>query len=138
MTAGHDAVSREVRKWVRYAEEDRRLAEQASQMTDPPHRLVAFHAQQCAEKYLKAFLLLKDVEFPYTHNISTLLELCWPHGDWARTLMDAGYLNDYAVSARYPGSADEVTPEEASTAMALAGRVREAVLTALAQEGMTF
>jgi HEPN domain-containing protein len=41
-----------------------------------PCRIIAFHAQQCAEKYLKAYLVSQKVDFPYTHSIATLLKLC--------------------------------------------------------------
>ncbi|MBW1960508.1 MAG: HEPN domain-containing protein [Deltaproteobacteria bacterium] len=36
---------------------------------------VCFHAQQCAEKYLKAFLTFKNIDFPKTHDIGELLAL---------------------------------------------------------------
>jgi HEPN domain-containing protein len=34
-----------------------------------------FHAQQVAEKCLKAFLTHYEVPFPYTHNLTKLVEL---------------------------------------------------------------
>jgi len=37
---------------------------------------VCFHAQQAAEKCLKAFLAHRSVEFPYTHNLAKLIEIC--------------------------------------------------------------
>ena len=38
--------------------------------------IAAFHAQQAAEKALKAFLVWNQVEFPRTHDIKRLLALC--------------------------------------------------------------
>jgi predicted nucleotidyltransferase len=38
----------------------------------PTPNALSFHCQQCAEKYLKAFLVSKNVKFPKTHD---LLEL---------------------------------------------------------------
>ena len=35
-----------------------------------------FHCQQAVEKYLKAFLLSKNIEFKNTHSLTYLLELC--------------------------------------------------------------
>ena len=35
-----------------------------------------FHAQQAAEKLLKAYLIWREVDFPFTHNLSTLLLRC--------------------------------------------------------------
>ena len=36
---------------------------------------VGFHAQQAAEKALKAVLASKSIEFPRTHNLAVLLDL---------------------------------------------------------------
>ncbi len=35
-----------------------------------------FHAQQAAEKYLKAFLSWRQVDFPFLHNLAALVEIC--------------------------------------------------------------
>ena len=58
-----------VRQWIERAEEDLRLANHAMTMkTAVPYRLVAYHAQQCAEKCLKAYLVAGMTDFPYTHQ----------------------------------------------------------------------
>jgi len=47
-----------VKKWIDYAEEDLRLAKHSLTLeSNYPSRLTAYHAQQCAEKYLKEFLI---------------------------------------------------------------------------------
>lgn len=49
--------------WISYAEEDLGLAQYALKMPGSrPYRLIAFHAQQCAEKYLKAYFVYPDVD----------------------------------------------------------------------------
>ena len=69
-------ILRKVRLWLEYADEDLRLAIHGMKILEPcPFRLVAYHAQQCVEKLLKAYLIYQGVDFPYTHNISALLEL---------------------------------------------------------------
>lgn len=51
-------------KWIRFAEEDLRLAEYALQLSSGcPYRLIAYHAQQCAEKYIKAYPVLATLIF---------------------------------------------------------------------------
>ena len=40
-----------------------------------PADTVGFHAQQCVEKYLKAFLVLKETEFQKIHDIEKILAL---------------------------------------------------------------
>ena len=70
-------ILRKVIQWLKYGDEDLRLARHGLTLTSGvPYRLIAYHAQQCAEKYLKAFLVYHRIDFPYTHNIGRLLELC--------------------------------------------------------------
>jgi len=125
-----------VKQWLEHAEEDLRLAKHAFRLLSScPCKLIAFHAQQCAEKYLKAFLALKKVDFPYTHNISLLLEISSDHAAWAKDLREAETLTDYAVTARYPG-AEKVTKKDAELAVKTAVKVRNVVRKALKQEGL--
>lgn len=125
-----------VRQWVEHAEEDIRLAKHGFKLASAaPYKLISFHAQQCAEKYLKAFLVFKKVEIPYTHNISLLLELCEPFADWLRTLDNAKQLTFYAVTARYPGK-EKVSKKEALEAVEAAGLVKKTVRKRLRREGM--
>ncbi|MEO7913151.1 MAG: HEPN domain-containing protein, partial [Roseiflexaceae bacterium] len=42
--------------------------------------ILAFHAQQAAEKALKALLVHHQVEFPRTHVIALLINLCGQAG----------------------------------------------------------
>ena len=76
-------IVRKVRQWLRHADEDLRLARHGLTLrTRCPHRLVAYHAQQCAEKSLKAYLVFHKVDFPFTHNLARLRELCGEIADW--------------------------------------------------------
>lgn len=131
MSARGDEAARKAHRWVSYADEDLRYAEHGLNMETPPYRLVAYHAQQCAEKYLKAFLVIRGIDFPYTHNIAILLELCSGHASWTETLHDAEELSQFAVTARYPGEDDEVEKDEAVRAIEPARLVQLAVLDIL-------
>lgn len=91
---------------------------------DCPFDLVAYHAQQCAEKYLKAYLVFRLVDFPYTHNLLRLIELIPPGAHWVTEIEPAEVLSAYAVSARYPGEDEPVTEVEAREAIEIAGDVR--------------
>lgn len=124
MNAPEPAVGRKVRQWLDYAAEDLCLARHAPSLASAvPWRLVAYHAQQCAEKCLKAFLVREGVDFPYTHNIAHLLELCGDR-EWVHGLREAEELTPFAVTTRYPGEDEEVSEEEARRAIALAERVQ--------------
>jgi HEPN domain-containing protein len=97
---------------------------------------LGYHAQQCAEKYLKAYLVQKGVDFPYTHSISALLELCGRSALWAASLADAEDLTRFSTTARYPGIGKAVSKQEAVVALETAKRVRSAVRLALEEAGV--
>jgi HEPN domain-containing protein len=66
-----------VKEWIDIAEEDLLLAKKGLLISSGiSYRIICFHSQQSAEKYVKAFLIFHRVDFPYTHNITTLLDLC--------------------------------------------------------------
>jgi HEPN domain-containing protein len=115
-----EAIRTLVAQWIHWARSDLVLA----QMTEDERLLpeiLAFHAQQAAEKALKALLVHDQVEFPRTHVIAVLLNLCARAGyQESENLLDALTLTRYAVATRYPSEEDPITRDEA----------REAALTA--------
>jgi HEPN domain-containing protein len=130
-------IIEKVKTWLAYADGDIQIAEHAMKLkSNVPYRIIAFHAQQCAEKYLKAYLVYHDVEFPYTHSIRRLLEMCAQYADWANSIIDARELTPYATTARYPGEEEEVTQSEAKRAIELAMKVRKTVREALKNLGV--
>ena len=65
-----------VEEWIRKAEADWHSADRDLRARKHPNYDGAcFHAQQCAEEYLKGFLQLKDHRFGKTHNLIALMEL---------------------------------------------------------------
>jgi len=93
-----------------------------------------YHAQQCAEKALKALLIQRDTPFPRTHVVETLLDLLQASGMTVPADVDeALVLTQYAVQTRYPGAWEPVTPEEAHFALEIAKGVLTWVESQLAQ-----
>ena len=85
---------------------------------------LCFDAQQAAEKAIKAMLINRRADFPYTHNLSELLTLLEKTGcPVPDSIKQAEVLTDYAVGTRYPGVAEPVTEREYEEAIALAQRV---------------
>lgn len=77
MSVTETDIIKKVHQWVVYGDEDSGLAKHGLKLAgNAPYRLIAYHAQQCTEKYPKAYLVYHRVDFPYTHNIARLLELC--------------------------------------------------------------
>jgi HEPN domain-containing protein len=70
------------REWIIKAENDFKTASHTLKMRRGcPTDTVCFHAQQCVEKYLKAFLVCKGIDFPKTHDIEHLVALL-PESIW--------------------------------------------------------
>ena len=65
----------EVLRWLDHAAGDLRMALAIAQDADLPASGACFHAQQCAEKSLKAALIHTGIEPPKLHNLNALLEL---------------------------------------------------------------
>lgn len=129
--------NRKARQWAKSADEDLRLAKHGLTLKSScPYRLIAYHAQQCVEKYLKAHLVLQGIDFPYTHNIARLLELCAESAGWAGTLEDAETLTPYAITTRYPGADEAVSRKEALEAIEIASRARRVIRKELAERGV--
>ena len=123
--------------WMSYADEDLNLAKYVMKMPGSrPYRLIAYHAQQCAEKYLKAYLVYYDIDFPYTHDIQKLLNLCGSH-KWIEKIKEVEELTPYAISARCPGMDEPVTKDETHHAVDLASKVKKTIRKVLAEDGMT-
>jgi HEPN domain-containing protein len=93
--------------------------------------VVAFHAQQAAEKALKALLVRHQVRFGRSHDVEELLGLAEPCAPGiSATLSGAAALTIYAVDARYPG-AGRVSREEAARLFSVARQVVDAVVSNL-------
>ncbi len=104
------------RAWAEKAGEDFTLAQSALRRKKPLITGACFHAQQCAEKYIKALLVSKGSDFPKTHDLLMLNSLCSEIGIFLEIdPMLLNNLNDYAVRTRYPG--EEPTLSDAKEAM---------------------
>ena len=115
------------REWVKKAEADFATARRELGARHlPNYDAVCFHAQQCAEKYLKARLQEADRPFPKTHDLAALLELLLPVDPTLETARPAlNVLSSYAVETRYPG--ESATKEEAREALAYCRQIRSVV-----------
>jgi len=137
MNVHNSEIIKKVKQWMSYGNEDLNLARHGLTLAEKaPFRLIAYHAKQCAEKYIKAYLVFHEIDFPFTHNISHLLEL-WPGTGWDDKLLDAEELTTFAVSTRYPGEEEPVTESEAKHAIEIAGIVREIIQSALIKKDIS-
>jgi len=94
--------------------------------------VVAYHLQQSAEKFLKAFLVYHETDFPKSHDIKEILVLVDNiESPLAESCRDAEILTAYAFEARYPGSAHEIERAEVERAVSTVLHVRNEVLKRL-------
>ncbi len=110
--------------WMQHARSDLQLGRVALRARGVLPEGACFHAQQCAEKALKALLLQHGIPFPRTHSIEVLLDLLKAHGVTIPNGVDEAFmLSEYAIQTRYPGEWEPVTKAEARRAIELAGLV---------------
>ena len=121
-----------VRDWVAKADSDFRTAKHLCVGGATFVDGATFHAQQAAEKYLKALLVWHQIEFPKTHDIAALLKLAESADpEIPQLLTDATELTPYGVEYRYPGDYPEATLDDAKQAVDLATLVRSEILSRL-------
>lgn len=123
------------RAWLGKAESDLLTIENNVAAERVPWDAVCFHAQQAAEKTLKAFLVLHGAIPARTHDLTALLAECLRFdASLAGLQAECDTLSTYAVAARYPDdvlSIDERIGRDTISAMY---RVRASLLTHFPQE----
>lgn len=92
-------------KWIAKADSDYRIAQQA--MRDQPALTdtICFHAQQCSEKYAKAFLVEqgKPVEYSDSSLTSLYSECIVTEPELETYKTDFDQLDRFSIDILYPG-----------------------------------
>jgi len=92
----------------------------------PVYDAVCFHAQQCAEKYLKAFLQENSFDIPKTHKLFDLLKLCKEVDTSLELLLpDLLEVERFSVNVRYPGVSTD--KDDAQVAYRAADAIRQSL-----------
>ena len=130
-----EAKAHEIRQWLFKAIHDLRSARRL--FTDEPPILdtAAYHCQQAAEKALKAFLVLHDIQFSKIHLLLPLVEQCIDIDPTFADLRDAAEaLTPFGTVFRYPGDMLEPEASDVVEGMALAETVVEFVRERVPEE----
>ncbi len=91
-----------IKNWLFRANEDISVIESLSSINFEYYTsTICFHAQQAVEKFLKAFLIYQDIDFPKTHDLDFLLMECQKIDKYLFDI-DLKSLTDFGVSIRYP------------------------------------
>jgi HEPN domain-containing protein len=106
------------KEWLRYAKSDLKTAKHMFKDVHPKETEIScYHAHQCAEKSLKAYLIAKEAEPPHTHDLVELVRLCIAYeASFSTIQLYSVSLNPYGVQVRYP---NELSVDDSITGQAI-------------------
>ena len=116
----------ETTDWIDKAEGDWAVAQREMRTANPVWNVVSFLAQQCAEKYLKAFLEEHNIAFAKIHDLVVLLNSTGgllPELNSQRQSL--AHLSTFGIATRYPGA--QADRQAAEDSMKTAESVRSVV-----------
>lgn len=123
----------EARRWIARADDDLAVMNLIIRSDTRISWAACFHAQQGAEKAIKALLVLHGIDFPKTHALTTLAALL-PND--VQQLLDSDSLAEltpWAVAGRYPEDTPDPDPSTtqhlASIATTLTATAESAIAT---------
>ena len=112
------------REWLRKGRSDLALAR--SRPEDVELEDLCFHAQQAAEKAIKAVFIHRGAEFHYIHDLASLLTQLEATGQVVpEAIRQCEALTRFAVLTRYPGIWPDVEEDEWRAAVAMATKVTD-------------
>lgn len=121
----------ETQEWIDKAEGDwETMIRESEVLIKPNYDAVCFHAQQCAEKYLKARMVEAGISFRKTHDLLNLLETVLViEPNWIDHHSRLSVLSVYGIAGRYPGLTSNET--QAKNAVKDCRKIRWAVQKSL-------
>lgn len=120
------------RAWLAKAANDMLNIENNLSASSIPWDTVCFHAQQAAEKTLKAFLAFYGLPLTRTHDLVALLTQCVSEEHTLANLEGACLrLTYYAIASRYPDDFYEPDEREGTEMVALSRVIQKRILTLL-------
>ena len=121
-----------ITEWLNKADEDYEFA--VSIVEDSTfYAQICFHFHQAAEKYLKSFIIAKELEFKKIHDLIVLLKMCSGENSALEKLNeDCKRLNRFYIDTRYPVHwPTQYTKEEALKAQNATQNIRKAIIESL-------
>jgi HEPN domain-containing protein len=114
-------------EWIKKAEGDFKVSSKLAKDADEDcFDAICSYAQQCAEKYLKAFLVSRKIRFDRTHDLEELLKMILPRNpEFEFVKEELEFLNRFSVKIRYPG--DFASKEETTRSIKAMKIVRKFV-----------
>ena len=122
------------RTWLRYAFEDLVVASQTGIVSQILPRHACFHAQQAAEKAIKAALVYEGAEVPRIHDLNRLADMLPPGWQLGVTAEELYRLTLWIPESRYPGDWTPPTDDDAQHALEQARIVVDTIAARLNEE----
>jgi len=114
-----------VAEWLKFAERDYEIALHLSKTFHPlPVENICYNCQQATEKAIKGILILHKGDYPRTHDIESLHELCKEAGtDFGLTLSMTRTLTRFAKKSRYPDDVFDFTETDTEIGLKYAKQI---------------
>jgi HEPN domain-containing protein len=93
-----------INEWLEIAYQDYNSAKFLyDKMIPKPLEIICYHCQQAAEKSLKAYLCAIGADFPKTHEVKRLCDICATNDNtFSELFSDCEEIEVYATETRYP------------------------------------
>jgi len=115
-----------VEEWIKRAEDDWKTIQVLRQLPEPLWEIAGFHAQQAAEKYMKAFLIHHGWKLKKTHDLTDLLSDCVSYDSGLSSLSaECQQLTPFVLAGRYP--ALPITEAQCRSAISAAEHIRSEI-----------
>ena len=125
-------LSEETSRWIASGERDRDAVYVLQAAARQSYEIVAFHCQQCAEKYLKALFIQANRKPPFTHDLLKLnREMSVQCHELDSVAIDCERLTPFGTITRYPGSIMEPGPEHMPGVISWMENIRSAARACL-------
>lgn len=132
-----DPVIETVLRWLEMARRDFRGARTLMSGSPSEPALACFHAQQAAEKSLKAALVLERIDPPRSHDLNELYDLLPDSWEIPATPEELKRISKWAQEARYEIAFEDFTDPTATWGISMAQAMYDAVVSELARRGVT-
>lgn len=126
-----DELSSYVQQWFKKANNDLRNAEILLNCgeNEIPYDTLCFHCQQASEKYIKGYLIYKEMDFPKTHNLADLISICTQTDtSFSKYITEMEKLTPYAVEIRYPDDFYMPSEDDAREAYKIASEIKNFIM----------
>ncbi len=122
-------------KFLRKANQDMTVIEKWLHDPDIADEILGFHAQQAAEKMLKAVLAYQAIDFPFTHRLADLMDVSKEYGICLPDRFeDVRFLTPFAVEFRYDLYEEDEESVDFEEVLALLTELRRWVNTIILHE----